>query len=95
MNFVWLSVMQNLVFPSITGRDWFLVGQSLVYAVGAIDDLSPERRDYAIRNEMVAVFNSLFSDEVLRAQILEGVEAARGKPCQMVAIPSDPDKKLN
>jgi hypothetical protein len=87
--------MQNLVFPSITGRDWFLVGQSLVYAVGAIDDLSPERRDYAIRNEMVAVFNSLFSDDVLRAQILQGVETARGKPCQMIAITQGTDKKLN
>jgi hypothetical protein len=87
--------MQNLVFPSITGRDWFLVGQSLVYAVGAIDDLSPERRDYAIRNEMVAVFNSLFSDGTLREQILKGVEAARGKPCQMIAINLATDKKLN
>ncbi len=87
--------MHNLVFPSITGRDWFLVGQSLVYAVGAIDDLSPERRDYAIRNEMVAVFNSLFSDEVLRAQILQGVEAARGKPCQMITVTIGQNIKLN
>ena len=92
---MWLSVMQNLVFPSITGRDWFLVGQSLAYAVGAIDDLSPERRDYGVRNEMVAVYISLFSDETLREQILKGVEAARGKPCQMIAMISTPDKKQN
>lgn len=75
--------MAEKVFPSVTGRDWFVVGKSLAYAVAVIDSLPRERRDDGLRADMVEIFNSLFLDGPMRAEIIGAVEAKTGLKCRL------------
>lgn len=72
--------MEERVFPNVTGRDFYVVGEALALAVSLIDSLPEDLRDAGRRRDMIEIFNSLFKSPALRNAVVDEVEALTGRP---------------
>ncbi len=65
--------------PGVTGRDGYIIGKALAYAIATIDGLPEGQQERSDRDDMVAVLLAMYPDQFTLGEYADGVERHTGR----------------